>query len=207
MYKVKIRESLKAGWDSFARRPLYLLGVMLAYVGIFLICSGDALFTALAYIAYGGFIALLIKHYRGEHVVFDDMFSLDRRWISFAFLAIIKTFLVLLGFALFIIPGIYLSIRWMFADMLVIDQDMRPIEALRASSKMTKDVKLKLFLFGIVVFLLMTFSVFVFVIGVFVAALVVSFAYIKLYEDLKGKLLDQAPEMTEKAPDSSEAIE
>ncbi len=171
------------------RRPWYLLGLMLSFLVIFFISLGNAVVTALAYIAYGGYLAMFIKHARGETIEFDDMFSLDNRWISFAFLGIIKMVLVTLGFLFFIIPGLYLSIRWMFAEMLVVDQGMKPVEALRASSKMTEGEWWKLLLFILVVGLLSIIGLAALVVGVLVVSLVAFLAVIKLYDDLKGKVV------------------
>ena len=128
---------------------------------------------------------MLLKHYNGEHVVFDDFFNLDSRWISFAFLGVIKSSIILLGFICFIIPGIYLAMRFMFAELLVVEKGMRPIEALRASSEMTKGKGWGLILFMLVSVALIMLGFFVFLIGAVIAGVVVSFATIRLYRDLQ----------------------
>lgn len=141
--------------------------------------------TALAYIAYGGCLAMLINHFRGGQIVFDDMFSLDNRWISFAFLGIIKTSLIFLGLIFFVIPGLYLATRWMFAELLVIDQGLKPLEALRASSKMTEGVRWKLFFFIVVVGILCLLGLVALIVGALVMSIVATFALIQIYEELK----------------------
>lgn len=196
MKKVKIRESLKAGWELFMLRPWYLLGLTVAMGILFAVCSSDsALATALAYIVYGGYLLVLINHFNGNRVVFDDLFSIDSRWISFAFLAVIKGGLILLGFVCFIIPGIYLAVRWMFAEYYVLDKGMRPLEALKASSELTKGYRWKLFLFGLVSLLLILLGVFFLIVGAIVAALVVTFASIKIYKDLQQTEVQQNTEI------------
>jgi uncharacterized membrane protein len=138
---------------------------------------------------------LMLSHFRGNTVKFDDIFSIDSRWISFAFLGLIKTLLILVGFMFFIIPGIYLSIRWMFAELLVIDRNMRPMEALKASSMMTKGHGGKLFLFLLVTIVLLFTGLLALIVGFIPAGLVVTFATLALYENLKG-VLDAAPAPT-----------
>lgn len=185
--EIKIRESIKVGWSNFRRRPWYLLGLSLAVAALFALGSSQSAFaTALAYIVYGGYLAVLLKHFAGDNVVFDDLFSIDSRWISFAFLGLIKGILITLGFILFVIPGIYLSIRWMFSGLLVIDQNMRPIEALRASSEMTKGHRWKLLGFSIVSLALFILGIVFFIVGAVVAGIVITFAIIKIYSDLKS---------------------
>lgn len=188
MKAVDIRGSLKEGWKLFTQRGWYFIGLFLAFVVLFILTAGDsAVVTALSYILYGGYFALLLKHARGERVVFDDLFSIDSRWISFAFLGLIKTVLILIGFLLLIIPGIYLSVRWMFAELLVIDKGLRPLEALKASSELTKGYRWKLFLFSLVMMILILVGFLALGIGAVVASIVSMFAIIKIYFTLSSQ--------------------
>lgn len=82
---------------------------------------------------------------------------------------------------LFIVPGIYLALKWSFAELLVIDKGMRPMEALRASSEMTKGIRFKLFLFSLASFVIILVGVLALVVGVFVAGTVIALAGIHLY--------------------------
>ena len=188
MKAVDIRGSLKEGWKLFTQRGWYFIGLFLAFVVLFILTAGDsAVVTALSYILYGGYFALLLKHARGERVVFDDLFSIDSRWISFAFLGLIKTVLILIGFLLLIIPGIYLSVQWMFAELLVIDKGLRPLEALKASSELTKGYRWKLFLFSLVMTVLILVGFLALGIGAVVASIVSMFAIIKIYFTLSSQ--------------------
>ncbi len=200
MYTVKIRSSIKAGWSAFARRPWYLMSLMLSFVALFVASTGNATITALAYIVFGGYMALMLNHLRGNNVKFDDLFTIDSRWISFAFLALIKTFLIMLGLVFFIIPGIYLMIRWMFAEPLVIDKNMKPMEALKASSVMVEGHYWKLLLFILVTIFLVLLGLCALVVGVFPVSVIVFFASLKLYEDLKGSLEPAPTPATSEAP-------
>jgi uncharacterized membrane protein len=188
MKKVNIGESLKIGWTLFMKRPWYLLGLMLAVFGLMAATSSQgALTTALSTIVYCSFLVLMLKHSKGETINFDDLFTLDQRWISFAFLMLIKTFFIILGFVCFIIPGVYLSVRWMFAEMLVVDKGMRPLEALRASGALTEGQRGKLFLFCIVCGLLIIVGLLFLIVGALVAMLVTLFASIEIYKDLQSQ--------------------
>ena len=72
----------------------------------------------------------------------------------------------------------------MFAELLIIDRGMRPIEALRASGAMTKGRMWPLFGFTLVAILLMVLGLFALIVGAFIAMIVVSFATIKIYRDI-----------------------
>jgi len=193
MKQIHIRESLKAGWGLFMKRPWYLLGLLIAFALLFTATSSQgAVVTALAYVVNAGYLALLLRHYAGETVVFDDIFSVDQqKWISFAFLALIKGVAILLGLVCFIVPGVYLAVRWIFAELYVIDKGMRPLEALKASSELTEGVRWKLFLFSLVSVFLILIGLLFLIVGAFVVSIVCSFAIIKMYKDLQSKVKEE----------------
>lgn len=196
MKKVHIRAALAKGWSDFKRRPWYLLGLTLVTIILFLLVVGQsATAAALSYILYGGFLALFIKHAAGETVVLDDLFDfVDKRWIYFAFLGVVKTALISLGLLLLIVPGVYLAIRWMFADILVVEKGLRPMEALKASSELTEGVRWKLFLYTLVALVLVLVGTLVFGIGAIVAAIVCQFAVIAMYRQLEAPVAEVVPE-------------
>ena len=181
---IKIGEALKVGWGKFMERPWYLMGISLAMMGFFMATAGNAVFTALSYIAFGGYLSMLLMHYDGKRIVFDDFFSLDNRWIYFVFASMIKGFLVMLGLLLLIIPGIYLAMRFYFVELLVIDKGLRPMEAIRESSKMTEGKKWKLLGFSIIITLLLLLSVLLLIVGLLPASIIVSLAIIHIYRRL-----------------------
>jgi len=185
MNTLSIRTALSEAWSHFERRGWYLFGLTAAVIGLSVLVAGDAVAAALAYILFGGYITLLLKHARHESVVFDDVFDIDRRWIYFAFGSLIKGVLVFLGLLLFIVPGVYLAIRWMFSGLYIIDHGMRPLEALKASSELTEGHRLKLFWFTLVATLLTLLSVLFFVVGLFVAVAVINLTVIMLFWKLQ----------------------
>lgn len=197
MKTVNIRQAIGTGWSQFTQRPWYLLGLTLATVVLLILTAGqNAIVTALSYLLYGGYVALLLKHASGVHVQFDDLFDVvDKRWIYFAFLGLVKSVLIFLGFLCFIIPGIYLSIRWMFAELLVIDKGLRPLEALKASSELTKGVRWKLLLYAGVVGLLVVVGLVFVLIGAVVAAIVTQLATIAIYRRLSAGAESDGGEM------------
>jgi len=67
----------------------------------------------------------------------------------------------------------------------VVDRGLRPMAALRASSEMTKGHWWGLFGYSLVFLFLMLLGLILFVIGAVVAAIVLTFATIALYENLK----------------------
>lgn len=183
---ISISSGLKEGWQHFKSRPGYLFVVALAVAVLYLSSmAGEALFTALAAVLSVGYLSVLLNHVRGNPFSFDDIFVVDKRWVYFAFLFIIKALFILLGLILFIVPGVYLAVKWMFAELLVIDQGLRPMEALRKSSEMTKGHRWKLFAFSVIAIMLSVLGLILFIVGSAVAFLVTTFALITFYEKLK----------------------
>lgn len=187
MKKVKIGEALSAGWALFYKRPGYLFWVALVmWLLVFATASTNSFATALSYIVFAGYLTLLFKHYNKEHVVFDDLFThMDQRWISLTFVGLIKGFIIILGTICFIVPGIYFAIKFMFAELYVIDKGMRPIEALRASSQLTKGCRWQLFFFTIVVIFFMILGLLCLVVGIVPAMLITTLAHIHIYKSLQ----------------------
>lgn len=186
MKTVKIREALCVGWNLFMQRPWYLLDLTLATCGLFVaVGSKGVLVEALGSIIYAGYIACMLAYSRGESIQFDDLFDIDKRWIYFAFLMVIKSFFILLGFICFVVPGIYLTVRWMFAEILVIDQGMRPLEALRASSALTAGNRGKLFLYSLTALLLIVVGFLFIIIGGITGMIVTMFATLHIYKELQ----------------------
>lgn len=197
MQQVKIRRSLGTAWNAFTKRGWYLTGLTSSFIILFVFSVGNAVITALAYIAFAGYVTVMLRHFRGEYIRFDDMFSLDSRWISFAFVGLIKGLLITLGLIFFIFPGVYLAIKWMFAELLIIDKGFRPLESLRGSWTLTNGHGWKLLLYSGVISVLMFLSLFVFVVGIIPAAAWVFLSTIAIYEELKNKLDQPTPMPTE----------
>jgi hypothetical protein len=59
---------------------------------------------------------------------------------------VIKGFILLLGFMLFIVPGIIFSIKYMFSEFVLLDENLGPVAALKRSSFLTKGYKWSLYL-------------------------------------------------------------
>lgn len=185
MKKLPIWETFEAGFEHFTRRGWYLAGLTAAVLPLSLFVVGDAVTTALYSILFVGYISLLLKHARQETITFDDLFVTDNRWIYYAFGSVIKALLVILGLLLFVVPGIYLSIRWMFSDMYILDKGMRPVEALKASSELTKHYWWPLFWFSMLTLVIILFGVLALGVGLFVAVPVTGLSYILLFWKLQ----------------------
>jgi hypothetical protein len=83
---------------------------------------------------------------------------------------VVKGFILLFGYLLFIIPGIYFTVKFMFSEMALLNENLGPIAALKRSAELTKGYKLNLYikmlgLFCINLLLLIPLVLFVIVLG------------------------------------------
>lgn len=102
----------------------------------------------LAPIDYGASFAFL-KGVRNEKVEIKDMFSGFENYLNVVLANILVGFLVGIGIFFLIIPGIIVACRLAFVRYLVIDRQLDPIEAIKASWRMTRGHAWTIFFMGL----------------------------------------------------------
>lgn len=167
----KIGNFISEGW-KFTKEHL---GFLISYVIIGLVMSllfsgvADALMeqgrTLLAILMHlagwvvGTFIqmglynsALLITS--GIKPGFNQLYSNDKHFVSYAISSILFSIMVLIGFLLLIVPGFYIMARFWLFPFFILDKDMGPVEALKAASEASEGKRWFLFLLILVLVLL-----------------------------------------------------
>ncbi len=88
------------------------------------------------------------KMSRGETISNTEIFNPDyRKYMGEFFLVVGLMFLgINAGILFFIIPGIVISVAWLFAPLLVVDKRMNPMEAIHRSNEITYGKKWTIFL-------------------------------------------------------------
>jgi len=138
----------------------------------------------------GGLISLNLKAARGDTPTIADAFSGGRwfgRMIGVYFLYGLAIFV---GILLLIIPGIIMAFGFMLAPYYVVDQNMGPVEAMRASWRSTSGQKMKLFVLGLLFFLISLAGVLACCFGVVVAAPVISLTMAFAYLYISGRIAE-----------------
>jgi hypothetical protein len=168
-------EVLKLAWDRFGR---YWFVIVVGYVLEFVITQGISQGPVLAmkFGAFGGdktLIAGLVRLVgsivggvlgaffmvgllrvcldaaRGKPVRFATLFLGGDRFVAMLGLYFVMTLLIGLGCLLFLVPGIILAFAWSFAPFYVVDANLGPIAAMRASWHTTSGQKGKIFGFSL----------------------------------------------------------
>lgn len=92
--------------------------------------------TFLSYPMFAGVFLAGARHAAGLPIRFADLFSQYERLPTFILVSVLQLVIIVLGFALLVLPGIYLSVAYMLAFPLIADRGMGAWEALETSRKL-----------------------------------------------------------------------
>jgi len=147
------------------------------------------LVTVISAPVYTVFTAGLFKYYlrliRGESATIGDAFSgFGPSLGQLVLLSLVQMVLILIGYALCLIPGIYLAVAWYFSIPLVIDKRMNFWEALKLSRQLVSKHWFIVFAFMIVYGLLVVSGIIACCIGIFVTMPIGFAALMYAYETI-----------------------
>jgi uncharacterized membrane protein len=114
-----------------------------------------------------GLIRILLNVFDSGKAEIGDLFSAVNFFFYYLGGAILYGLIVFGGLLLLIVPGIIWSIKFQFFGYFIIDKGMGPIEALKASARITQGVKWELFAFGLLLSLINLAGLLCLVVGVF----------------------------------------
>jgi hypothetical protein len=188
--KIEISSCYERSWKLVKNNFWPLLGTTLLIILVEAFINSIPRLGTFASLVIGGVLNGGLQYYylkkvRGAPTTVADAFA----GFSLAFLplmlgGIIGTSLTLLGFILLIIPGIYLSIAYLFTWLLIVDKQLDFWKALEVSRRVISAQwwrMLGLMLLAVPFFIL---GLVCLVVGVFVAVVLVSVAVIYAYEDM-----------------------
>ena len=131
-------------------------------------------------IDYGASYAFL-KGMRNEKVEIKDMFIGFEHYLNVVLANILVGFLVGIGMFFLIVPGIIVACRLAFVRYLVIDRQLDPVEAIKASWRMTKGHGWTIFLMGLLAIPIVIAGLACLVVGVIFAAMWIRCAFASIY--------------------------
>jgi hypothetical protein len=170
-------QSYAAGADS---------GLLASTIGIVVLTVGLVGWVVQTYISLG-FIRLFLKAARNEGPQIADLFSGGRYLVPGIIASLLVALGVSLGFLLLVVPGVILSLGWMFTQLLLVDKNLGPVDAIKESWRITQGEKGGLFLWALVVLGVLLVGVMACGIGLFVAAPVVGLGTTLIYLDLERR--------------------
>jgi len=142
----------------------------------------------------GGFATTALKAARGQPTSFGDPFSGGRYFVQMLIALVVSFIVSFIGFALCVVPGVIVGLGLALNHMLIVDQGLSGVDALKRSWEMTKGHKMNIFVYGLIGLLVMIAGALACGIGMVLVSLPMLFvgnAY--LYLRIKG---ESVPEPT-----------
>lgn len=211
MYKFKIEESFKKGWELTKKHWVTLVAAFLITIAIsFAIGLVSKLFMAAFQSApetgiyvFLQLISIIISLWTGYNLykmminMIDDVevkaldvlyYSKDtaNKLLKYIGGSSLLALVVIVGLICFIIPGIYFSVRFMFVPMLIIDKNMGIMDSFKKSSEMTKGEIWHLIGFAFISFGIIIVGLIALLVGVIPAAILVSLTNVVVYRKLES---------------------
>jgi hypothetical protein len=195
------RAAFLAGWNLFWTRPLFLMGVVLVVTAVSTasdtvlrsLSVGSGLLFALNVLAFvvntilsmGMMLTALRIHDKVETGFADLLEPVPLFW-KYVGATLISALCFVVGFVLFIVPGIVAELAFSMALYIVIDKEVGPIAALKASYHLTKGHRLNLLIFIALLVALNMLGAMLVGIGLLVTIPVSLLALVWVYRWLEG---------------------
>jgi len=134
-FPIGIGLAKKEYWTIFFNLIIYFfvaIGTAFTIIGIFLLPAIGV-----------GYTTFILKAARGEKVELGDSLGAgfkDGMWWKSLLLSFLMILGIILGFFLFIIPGVYLAVVWGLAIYLLVDKKLLPTDALGQSRELVHRV-------------------------------------------------------------------
>ncbi len=134
-----------------------------------------------------GLIKIWLTAGRGGTPQFGDLFSAMGRFPAMLATMFLMIIAIYIGFIFLIVPGVILALGLGLAQYFVVDKNLGPIDAMKASWEATNGHKSKIFLLGLISVGILIIGCVACYIGMFVALPLVSLAYAIVYLRLTGQ--------------------
>lgn len=141
-----------------------------------------------------GWMWVSIKLSRDESIVVLDLFDKVNKLPAYFVATLLYQLLIIAGLLLFIVPGIYFSIKYAYVPYLIVDKNASISQAFGKSSRMTQGIKLRLIWLGFAVSFISTLGFFVFLIGGLVTLPIGAIAPALIYSRLLQRLEPEMPD-------------
>lgn len=134
-------------------------------------------------------LAIYFKFTDSKPTTLKELFSYFDFKLLFRFFLVSLIFntLCIVGYLLFIFPGIYFNTKYWFAAYIYVDRRTGVIESFKESAKLTQGIKTQLFLLGLLQFLIQLGGLLALVVGLFIAVPINYLSDLYVYRKLTSK--------------------
>jgi len=201
------------GWKSFKENKWLFVQVSLLYFLVSIVPSiidfisnmgniaDDPIFKVLsvviniAFFILGliipiGYTYILLSVVDGVSVGVRDLFSTRGIFWKFLLASIVSSIMIAVGFFLLIIPGVFLTVSFIFWGYIVVDQKVSAIQSLKKSYHMTKGYRWRMLGFLAMAFLINIVGFILIGLGLLVTVPVTALALTHLYRHIRHQQSD-----------------
>ena len=133
---------------------------------------------------------------RDEKFEIKEVFAGFREnYLNVILAGLLSVAIIIAGFFLLIIPGIIFACKLAFVPYLVMDKNLDPVEAVKASWRMTYGHSWTIFAMGLVSFFIILGGLILLILGVIPAAMWISGAFASLYYAVDSKVENSMKEV------------
>ncbi len=183
--------------NSMSQAATLMMTAVLAGVGILTL-----LVLVIAGPMRGGYELAMLRLIRGDQtVVFGDLFAGFSKFINLMITMLLGAFAVAAGVLLCIVPGIILGIGLWPAYLLVMEDDLGPVDALKGAWQLTDGHKMELFVLAIANFILILLGLLACCVGFFVTGPIAQLAWMGAYDEMRRASGAVIAPLTPAAPD------
>ncbi len=122
-------------------------------------------------VAYGS-MWVFLKAVRGDDYEIKDAFAcFGKNYFEIMLANLLVTIIIIVGIVFLIVPGIIFAVKLTFVPYLVLDKDMKAMDAIKASWEMTKGHGWQIFFIGLISFFIVIGGMLLLIIGIFPAVM------------------------------------
>lgn len=203
------KEALLVGWQTFKERPFFLIGLFVLTTLISVLTGWVAdqvphgganvalnlIDFAVQIILGMGMTLILLRVYDKAHTDYTDLLEPIHLFWKYFVMTVLVVIITSIGFVLFVVPGIVAAIALVFAPYLVVDRNMKPLEALQESMHITHGHRWNVLIFGALVFIVNIAGAAAFGLGLFITIPVTALAAVHVYRWLLNPVDDDGVEV------------
>ncbi len=139
-YHIRPGYYLKAGWELFKQNAAGFIGFSVVALIVLLALNAKAgLGQVLAYIIgpplYAGFLIVAMKLLQNQLTQVNDFTSGFKFILPLVLYSVVSSIFISVGFVLFIVPGLYLLVGYLFTTWLIVDRGLDFWQAMELSRK------------------------------------------------------------------------
>ena len=187
-YKLDIGSCFSRAWDLMQGNFWPIVGVSALNLALFIASNAAYVGLILSGPLVGGLWWYYLKFIRGQQADLNDAFAgFTMAFVPLMLAGLVSTVLEGIGFALCLIPGIYLAVAWSLALPLIIDKRLEFWDAMEVSRKVVTKHWWSFFGLLLLCLLINIGGVLLCGIGVFVTWPWTLIAFVYAYEDIFGQ--------------------